>query len=1116
MPEVQELENLPKNEKEEEQEFLFDAFISYRHAELDSAAAGYLQKALEHYRVPREIQKKCGKKGLKRIFRDEEELGAASDLFGEIEQNLKRSEFLLVICTPRLLESKWCMREIETFIQYRGRDNILAVLAEGEPETAFPPILLEEGEPLAVDIRGKNKREVLRRARQRMPRLAAPLLHCTYDELYQRHRVYRMHRMLAAAGVVAAASLGFGAVTVGQNMKITENYQGKLENQSKYLAKLSGELLAGGDREAALLVAMEALPQSAEDPRPYVAEARIALEKALYVYAADYKYYLRPQQILDYKGLAVDCFDVDDEENVILTFDGQAYIWDADTGEQLFCWGEDEREYIDAKLAEGHRLLMETSTGVLCVDYRSGKLLWEWELPECVENCRSTAEDASWAYCRETGTIFFTTRLGFHAVSVGEWELTDRHGMHLIDLATGESRVWMPEVLYEEFWAEDKYTTVAPSKVSFSPDGQSVAFVWGKWVDTTLTGCFRVVSLKTDQITFSLDFTEFNNLHHVSWLPEGDLVVVEKVAGEKGMVGYQGFPLTWRLTCWNMETKEPRFRYEDTSLALMQRIIIESVPAAEGKEDAHDLLTVIYDNVAVNLDRYTGEVYNRMEDRSGFILSHIWNSTLQVLITTDGYVFCTVVGNDRVWNPQLDAYHYFLDLGYIPKGVWHGEYAYLFTDNAVYRYSCAVDRNCTPLEKAPNKSWYNGNHTRLLIQDYDNCLRLYDTADFSLLWEKSVMNEGFGNAADILGDKWAVYLPPENGGIVFQSTADENEVRIPLPEISENTDAEWMLYGAGLSRAVLWNNNTPVFHKDTVMMELGEEKQNAAFFWLADADEGRIIEQWTGQEVADALPISEEELPEEWSFQIEGVRSTASGQYLVIGIEVSNAAFEGNFEETVLLVWDIARKEWVTLPQEACRGLLGTVSYQSIFKGSEWTAPQGDIVVLGGVSEGSQRLMVVDVAAGEILHQWTVEGIGSQELAFLPDGEHIIFQDASLCIQIYNWREGRYTSSSILPEKDAMRFEFCKEGEIFSAYIKPMSFSSEFCSLYRRTGEGEYRKETEISQCKSCDGSTVVIADGEQSRLYRYYQLDDLLAQAREVLGGRELTEVERKNYLID
>ncbi len=90
--------------------FKFDVFISYRHADLDNAVAGYLQHALEHYHVPREIRKKCGKENIQRVFRDEEELGVASDLFSEIEQNLKQSEFLVMICSPRILESNWCLR----------------------------------------------------------------------------------------------------------------------------------------------------------------------------------------------------------------------------------------------------------------------------------------------------------------------------------------------------------------------------------------------------------------------------------------------------------------------------------------------------------------------------------------------------------------------------------------------------------------------------------------------------------------------------------------------------------------------------------------------------------------------------------------------------------------------------------------------------------------------------------------------------------------------------------------------------------------------------------------------------------------------------------------------
>ena len=310
--------------EEEKQQYKFDVFISYRHADLDSAVAGYLQKALEHYKIPKEIQQKCGKARLNRVFRDEEELGVASDLFNEIEQNLKQSEFLLVICSPRVVESKWCRREIETFIKYHGRENILAVLIEGEPEESFPPILLEEGEPLAADLRGKNKREVLKHAKERMPRLVAPLLYCSYDDLYQRHRIYKMRRAVALTGLVAAVSLAFGVVTVKQNLEITKNYTAKLENQSRYLAETSTTLLEQGDREAALLVALEALPKgSGDDSRPYVAEARVALENALNTYRLDYLYTIRPQKVLKHSGPIAGCTDFDEAENVLFTVEGQ-------------------------------------------------------------------------------------------------------------------------------------------------------------------------------------------------------------------------------------------------------------------------------------------------------------------------------------------------------------------------------------------------------------------------------------------------------------------------------------------------------------------------------------------------------------------------------------------------------------------------------------------------------------------------------------------------------------------------------------------------------------------------------------------------------------------------
>lgn len=43
-------------------ELKYDAFISYRHSDIDSKAADDIQKLLERYRIPKSLQKKLGKK----------------------------------------------------------------------------------------------------------------------------------------------------------------------------------------------------------------------------------------------------------------------------------------------------------------------------------------------------------------------------------------------------------------------------------------------------------------------------------------------------------------------------------------------------------------------------------------------------------------------------------------------------------------------------------------------------------------------------------------------------------------------------------------------------------------------------------------------------------------------------------------------------------------------------------------------------------------------------------------------------------------------------------------------------------------------------------------------
>ncbi len=170
---------------------MYDAFISYRHSELDSFVAATLHKQLESFKLPRGVlrnkiremrQPEAGEQQSKeltkevktrihRVFRDKEELPLATNLADPIREALQNSEYLIVICSPRLPESMWCRKEIETFIEMHDREHVLAVLAEGEPAASFPEELLyreaEEKqpdgsilkvkipvEPLASDVRG--------------------------------------------------------------------------------------------------------------------------------------------------------------------------------------------------------------------------------------------------------------------------------------------------------------------------------------------------------------------------------------------------------------------------------------------------------------------------------------------------------------------------------------------------------------------------------------------------------------------------------------------------------------------------------------------------------------------------------------------------------------------------------------------------------------------------------------------------------------------------------------------------------------------------------------------------------------------------------------------------
>ena len=248
------------------QEKKYRAFISYRHLSPDQEIAQSLHTAIETYGVPAAVRQSSGIRRMGRVFRDQEELPLSADLGADIEAALDGSEWLVCICSPRYLQSRWCMRELEYFLEHHSRDRVLTVLAEGEPADSFPEQLRfvagpngtrREVEPLAADVRGKSLAESLKKLRVEKLRLFAPMLSVSYDDLKQRARRRRLRFAAAAAAAVIVLGAAVGVYLAGDAAKKAE-LRGRAEEQ---------QLLADAERKTAAANRIGELLRAADGAR---------------------------------------------------------------------------------------------------------------------------------------------------------------------------------------------------------------------------------------------------------------------------------------------------------------------------------------------------------------------------------------------------------------------------------------------------------------------------------------------------------------------------------------------------------------------------------------------------------------------------------------------------------------------------------------------------------------------------------------------------------------------------------------------------------------------------------------------------------------------------------
>lgn len=333
----------------------YDAFISYRHFEWDSYVAKLLHKKLEGFSLPRSARNmsESAKTKIERIFRDEEELPLSENLSEPINNALANSDFLICICTPSYLESKWCMREIEMFLQTHDRDHILVVLAEGEPEESFPDLLTQDGrEPLAADTRGETKKEILSKIDTAVLRISAAIFGLNFDELRQRHREARLKHLVAVGGAIGTAVLAFAVfatVTLirisNQNAEIFEQnreiskqkdtisvqYSDLQEKYAEKVVESAKQTLGKGRRDDAISELKSVLPD--EKGKLYNVDVMRLLYEAMGIYGIDDE--LVPLQVFE-DDTEINSFDVSaDGKNILLIGNTKIRVYDSGSKEML-------------------------------------------------------------------------------------------------------------------------------------------------------------------------------------------------------------------------------------------------------------------------------------------------------------------------------------------------------------------------------------------------------------------------------------------------------------------------------------------------------------------------------------------------------------------------------------------------------------------------------------------------------------------------------------------------------------------------------------------------------------------------------------------------------------
>jgi hypothetical protein len=208
--------------------YKYYAFISYNSH--DTKWGERLQYKLENYSLPATLcsERGWGKYPIKPVFFAPTDIQPGG-LSQELQERLKASRYLIVICSPNSAKSEWVGREIAFFHQLGRTQNIHFFIVDGVPKSGDPntecinPIVNELGLPeiLGANIHEKIYRLSWMNRERAYVQLISKLLDIEFDSLWQRHRRRLIQKVIVwTIGIIMTLSAIISAWVFNQAVNV--------------------------------------------------------------------------------------------------------------------------------------------------------------------------------------------------------------------------------------------------------------------------------------------------------------------------------------------------------------------------------------------------------------------------------------------------------------------------------------------------------------------------------------------------------------------------------------------------------------------------------------------------------------------------------------------------------------------------------------------------------------------------------------------------------------------------------------------------------------------------------------------------------------------------------